>query len=156
MKKRDDHFLELAIKQAEQSRKNGNHPFGALLVDENQQILLAAENTVVTQKDVTAHAEINLIRAATKSFSADKLSLCTLYSSAEPCPMCASAMVWANIRHVVFALGMDKLYSAFGDIGDAPTLKVESREIFKFAPWSMKVIGPMMEKEALGPHSNFW
>ena len=152
----DTHYLELSIKQAEQARINGNHPFGAVLVDHHGELLLAAENSVITHKDVTAHAEINLVRAATRSFSAGQLANCSLYASAEPCPMCASAIVWANIRRVVFGLGMSELYKIFGDTGDAPTLKMESRKLFEAAPWPVSVLGPMMEERALEPHRNFW
>ena len=152
----DQQYLELALKQAEQSRLNGNHPFGAVLVDDSGDVLLAAENSVITQSDVTAHAELNLVRAATRTFDTEKLASCSIYSSAEPCPMCASAIVWANIRRVVFGLGMHKLYEVFGDVGEAPTLKMESRSIFKLAPWPVTVLGPILEKEALEPHKDFW
>ena len=132
-------FLRVAFKEAEQSREHGNHPFGAVLVNAEGEVILAAENSVVTQNDVSGHAEINLLRAATKKYSANELKHCTVYASSEPCPMCASAMVWANIRHLVFGLGMEKLYSNFGDISDAPALKMYSRDIFKHAPWPVNV-----------------
>ena len=117
---------------------------------------MAAENSVVTQRDVTAHAELNLIRAVTHNYSAQQLSGCTLYASAEPCPMCAGAIVWGNIRQVIFGLGMDELYGLIGDAGEAPSLKLASREIFKHAPWLVKVKGPVLEEEALLPHKDFW
>ncbi len=148
--------LRLAITEAKRAREHGNHPFGAVLVDAQDNPLLAAENSVLTQKDATAHAELNLVRAATKSYEAEILASCTLFASAEPCPMCASAIVWANVRHVVFGLGMDKLYELFGDVGEAPTLKLPSREIFKHAPWPILVEGPLIEDEASLVHFNFW
>lgn len=156
MNKPDAHFVRLAINQAELAREKGNHPFGAVLVDESGEILLAAENSVISQRDAIAHAEINLIRAATQSFSPAELANCSVYTNAEPCPMCASAMVWANIRRVVFGLGMEKLYASFGDTGEAPTLKMESREIFSVAPWPIEVHGPMLEDEALLTQEGFW
>ena len=156
MKKTDADFVRLAIRQAERAREKGNHPFGAVLTNEKGEILLAAENSVVSHRDAIAHAEINLIRAATQQFSPAELVSCSVYTNAEPCPMCASAMVWANIRRVVFGLGMEQLYAAFGDVGDAPTLKMESRKIFNVAPWPIEVIGPMLEDEALITHQGFW
>ena len=141
---------------AHQAREHGNHPFAAVLINTNNEVVLTAENSVVTDADTTAHAEINLIRAATPKFTPEQLSNFTLYASAEPCAMCASAMVWANIRNVVFGLGVDKIYAMFGDTGDAPVLVLASREIFKHAPWPVKVQGPMLEEEAAIPHADFW
>lgn len=149
-------FLRVAFKEAMRAREHGNHPFGAVLVNADGEAILAAENSVITQKDVSAHAEINLLRAATRKLSADELSHCSVYASSEPCPMCASAMVWANTRKLVFGLGMEKLYMTFGDTGDAPVLKVGSREIFKYAPWPVTVTGPLLEDEALRVHEGFW
>lgn len=155
-KPEDLEFVRLAIREADRAREHGNHPFGAVLVDENGKTLMTAENSVITDNDAIAHAEINLIRTATKNLSSEQLGKCTVYTNAEPCPMCASAMVWANIRRVVFGLGMRKLYEAFAEIGDAPTLKLESREIFKVAPWPIEVHGPLLEEEALVSHKGFW
>ncbi|MFT5134924.1 MAG: tRNA(Arg) A34 adenosine deaminase TadA, partial [Gammaproteobacteria bacterium] len=129
---------------------------GAILVDADGHPFVAAENSVITENDVTAHAELNLIRAATKKYKAEQLASCTLYSSAEPCPMCAGAIVWGNIRRVVFGLGMDTLYGLAGDMGEAPSIKLHSRSVFEHAPWPIEVIGPVMEKEALIPHKDFW
>ena len=149
-------FLRLAFTEANRAREHGNHPFGAVLVDAGGEAVMAAENSVITQGDATAHAELNLIRAATHNYSAKQLAGCTLYASTEPCPMCAGAIVWGNIRQVTFGLGMDKLYKLIGDAGEAPSLKLASREIFKHAPWPVTVKGPALEQEALLPRKNFW
>jgi tRNA(Arg) A34 adenosine deaminase TadA len=151
-----EEFLRMAFSKAELARDHGNHPFAAVLVDDSDNVLMSAENTVITDKDVTAHAELNLIRTATANLSEKIIRTSTLYSSAEPCPMCASAMVWANLRRVVFGLSMEKLYTMFGDTGDAPTLKLKSKIIFEHAPWPVQVKGPLLEKEAILPHKNFW
>lgn len=66
----DLEHLRTAIDVAQHAREHGNHPFGAILVDENDQVLLQAENTVVTGKDCTGHAETNLMRLASQHFSA--------------------------------------------------------------------------------------
>ena len=85
-------LLQTAIEVAQAAREHGNHPFGAILVDENNQVLLQAENTVVTESDCTGHAETNLMRFASQQFSPEKLSTCTLYTTTEPCAMCAVAI----------------------------------------------------------------
>lgn len=148
--------LRLAFTQARRAREHGNHPFGAVLVDSRGEAIMAAENSVVTGHDLTAHAELNLVRAASKRHSLEQLGQYTLYASAEPCPMCAAAIVWGNIRHVVFGLGINKLYDSFGATGNAPTLKLPCREIFRHAPWPVEIEGPLLEDEALGVHDNFW
>jgi tRNA(Arg) A34 adenosine deaminase TadA len=96
--------------------EHGNHPFGALLADKDGKILLTAENSVVTDRDCTAHAETNLIRKACKAYESSFLSSCTIYASTEPCPMCAGAIFWANVRRVVFGLSEEKLYAFIGDL----------------------------------------
>ena len=84
---------------------HGNHPFAAVLVDEDGRVLLQAENTVVTDRDGTGHAETNLVRLATQRFSPEELARCTIYASTEPCAMCAGAIHWSHIGRVVYALG---------------------------------------------------
>jgi tRNA(Arg) A34 adenosine deaminase TadA len=83
--------LRRAIELAQQACDHGNHPFGALLVDRRGNVVLEAENTVRTDRDVTAHAETNLMRMASARFEPDFLERCTLYTSTEPCAMCAGA-----------------------------------------------------------------
>ena len=148
MKNMDEHYLRIAFKEAERARDRGNHAFGALLVDAEGTPILAARNSVVTDSDVTAHAEINLIRAASGKFEPDQLKTTTLYASGEPCPMCAGAIVWANIRRVVFGLGMDAIYRLFDADPDAPALPMNAADVFAEAPWPIEVIGPMLEDEA--------
>ena len=156
MKAPERTMLRFAFTEALRAREHGNHPFGAVLVSSEGTALLAAENSVITQMDVTAHAELNLLRAATKNYRADQLATCVIYASAEPCPMCAAAIVWANIRQVVFGLGMHRLYDIIGDVGNSPTLKLAAREIFRHAPWPVQVQGPLLEEEAAQGHNDFW
>ncbi len=144
----DKHYLRIAFKEAVNARARGNHAFGALLVDADGKPALAAKNSVVTDSDVTAHAEINLIRAASKKFKPEQLMGFTLYASAEPCPMCAGAIVWANIRRVVFGLGMEDIYRLLGGVPDAPGLRMRALDVFAAAPWPVEVVGPLLEDEA--------
>lgn len=144
----DEHYLRIAFREAERARERGNHAFGALLIDADGEPVLAAQNSVVTDDDVTAHAEMNLLRAASRKFQPEQLKTFTLYASGEPCPMCAGAIVWANIRRVVFGLGMEAIYRLFDADPDAPALPMHAAGVFDQAPWPMKVIGPMLEDEA--------
>lgn len=87
----DIQHLRTAIEIARQAREHGNHPFGALLVDKENNVLLQAENTVVTGRDCAGHTEANLVGMPLSAFH-PKLKSCTLYTSTEPCAMCAGAI----------------------------------------------------------------
>ncbi len=94
-----------AIEESEANKKNDytkGGPFGCAIVKDNK-IIATGHNTVVQSKDPTAHAEINAIRKACKELDTHSLEGCVLYTSAEPCPMCLSAIIWANIKEVYYA-----------------------------------------------------
>ena len=95
-------FIRQAIEIASSARKNGNHPFGALLVDGPGRVMITAENTVLTKHDPTRHAELNLVQVACDAFPSEALSKATLYTSTEPCVMCCGAIHWAGIPSVVY------------------------------------------------------
>ncbi len=151
MNETDIQHLRTAIEVARLAREHGNHPFGAILVDENHQLLLKAENSVVTGNDCTGHAETNLMRLATQRFPPEKLAVCTLYTSAEPCAMCAGAIYWGNVRRVVYALSEVGLYEIVGPSPDQ--LLLPSREVFAHSQRRIEVEGPAsaIETEARSP-----
>lgn len=156
MQKNDHHFLRISFNIARLARQHGNHPFGALLVSADGRPILSSENSVVTGKDATAHAELNLVRAMTKHYDSEFLQTCTMYASAEPCPMCAGAIVWGNIRRVVYGLAMESIYELIGESPDAPGLRMHARQVFERAARPIDVTGPMLEEEARVPHKDFW
>jgi tRNA(Arg) A34 adenosine deaminase TadA len=148
--------LQLAIAVAWQARRHGNHPFGAVLVDEQDQVLLQAENTVTTGSDCTGHAETNLVRLACQRFSPEQLARCTLYSSTEPCAMCAGAIYWSQIGKVVYALSEVGLYDI---IGPSPEhLLLPCRDVFARSQRRVEVHGPLsaLDVEARAVHAGFW
>ena len=150
----DRQHLRAAIAIARHSREHGNHPFGALLAGPDGRVLLEAENTVVTEPDCTGHAETNLMRLASRQFAPDVLARCSLYTSTEPCPMCAGAIFWGGVGRVVFALGQGGLYGLTGPAGDA--LPLSCRDVFAKGNRAIEVLGPALEDEALGVHRGFW
>ena len=151
----DLRLLRATIAVAQRAREHGNHPFGAILVDGGGNILLEAENTVVTGTDATGHAETNLIRLASGQFEPDFLAQCTLYSSAEPCPMCAGAIFWGNIRRVVYGLSQEGLYALIGE-GEEDALRLSCRDVLRQGGKSIEVQGPLLEEEASVVHEGFW
>ena len=95
--------MHKAINLAKETMRRGiGGPFGAAVVDKDGNILSVASNTVLRDHDPTAHAEINAIREACKRLRTHDLSECILYATSEPCPMCLSAIMWANIRTVYY------------------------------------------------------
>jgi len=151
----DKVYIQRAIKIAQRARDKGNHPFGALLVDENGQILIEAENTVVTGNDSTGHSETNLMRLASEKFDGDYLAKCTIYTSTEPCPMCCGAIFWSNVRRVVYGLSAEKLYELVGWDSEE-ILHLPCREIFEGGHKKIEVVGPILEDEAREVHLGFW
>jgi tRNA(Arg) A34 adenosine deaminase TadA len=152
----DIEHLQTAISVAWRARENGNHPFGAVLVDENNRVVLQAENSVITGRDSTGHAETNLVRLATQQFSSEELAHCTLYASTEPCAMCAGAIFWSQIGRVVYALSEIDLY---GIVGRSPEqLVLPCREVFAHSQRHIEVCGPAfsLEAEARAVHMGFW
>lgn len=150
--------LRTAIAVARRARQHGNHPFGALLVDVHNNVLLEAENTVNSERDCTGHAETNLVRMASKIFERVVLETCTLYTSTEPCAMCAGAIHWSGIGRVVFALSEDGLYAMTSDGThlDNETMSLPCREVFARCVRPVEVIGPLIEDEARIVHEGFW
>jgi tRNA(Arg) A34 adenosine deaminase TadA len=152
----DEQHLLAAIAVARKARAHGNHPFGAILVGPDGAVLAEAENTRVTEQDVTGHAEANLARAAGARFERDFLRKCTLYTSTEPCAMCAGAIYWAQVGRVVYALAEEALLALTGDNPENPTLALPCREVFARGQYEVQVAGPVALAEALEVHEGFW
>ena len=96
-------YLEEAEKEAMIGMNNQEGgPFGAVIIDKNKTIIAKAHNQVLKTNDPTAHAEILAIRMACKKLNTKNLSDCIIYSTCEPCPMCLSAIIWANIKKVYY------------------------------------------------------
>lgn len=156
MNQNDNDLLKAAITAAWQAREHGNHPFGAVLADENGQIVLKAENTVNSGRDITGHAETNLVRLASQNYSTEQLAKFSLYSSTEPCAMCSGAIHWSGIGRVVYALSETGLYQIIGPSGEH--LLLPCREVFSHSQRRVLVEGPSLEleTEAHKVHEGFW
>lgn len=99
--------MEEAINRARETMmKDYGGPFGAVIM-KNEQVIAVASNTVLRDKDATAHAEINAIREASRVLGTENLSGCVLYATGYPCPMCLSAIMWANIREVYYGTNLE-------------------------------------------------
>ena len=156
MKPTDEDLLRRAFDVAESALENGNHPFGAILIGPDGEVLLEAENGYLPDGDMTAHAERLLATAACKAFEPDELAECTLYSSAEPCAMCAGAIYWAGIGRIVYGLSEARLKTITGDHDENPTLDLPCRTVFASGQRKVEVTGPLLEDEAAAQHEGVW
>ena len=141
-----EHFVRAAIEEARRAKRNGNPPFGAVLVDAEGTLLSRAGNTEGRTGDCTGHAETNLVRQATQQYAPDRLRQTTLYASTEPCAMCAGAVFWARIGRVVFGLRAERHYEMKGEGGRK--LRLSCEEVLARGNHEVEVIGPVIEDEA--------
>jgi tRNA(Arg) A34 adenosine deaminase TadA len=149
-------FLRHSFAVARRARTHGNHPFGAILVSAADDVLIETENGLLPDRDMTAHAERLLATQASKQFDSRFLAGCTLYTSAEPCAMCAGAIYWAGIGRVVFGLSERRLKRMTGDHAENPTLDLPCRTVFAAGQRQIEVIGPLLEEEAAALHAGVW
>ena len=96
-------YMEMALDQARAAGGRGEVPIGAVIVDANGVVLARAGNRTREQSDPTAHAEIVAIRVACVAAGSERLPICDLYVTLEPCPMCAAAISFARVRRLYFA-----------------------------------------------------
>jgi tRNA(Arg) A34 adenosine deaminase TadA len=152
----DEYFLRRSFEVARRALTHGNHPFGAILVGRDRTVLLEAENGYMPSHDGTAHAERLLATRACTTLSADVLKAATLYSSAEPCAMCAGAIYWAGIGRLVYGLSEHRLRAVTGNHPENPTLDLPCRDVFKSGQRATEVKGPLLEDEAEALHAGVW
>lgn len=108
--------MRLAIETTRAAVANGQSPFGAVITRGNE-IVVATHNVVFATTDITAHAEVNAIRQACAKLKTIDLAGCTIYSTTEPCPMCFSAIHWANIDRIVYGTNIaDALAAGFKEL----------------------------------------
>ncbi|MCW6506775.1 nucleoside deaminase [Lichenifustis flavocetrariae] len=150
-------FLRQAFAVARRARDRGDHPFGCLLVNQDGIVLMEQENGYRAEdRDMTAHAERLLATRASKEWRPAELAGCTLYTSAEPCAMCAGAIYWAGIGRVVFGQSERDLKAQTGDHDENPTLDLPCRDVFATGQRQVQVVGPLLAEEAAALQADFW
>ena len=154
---RDLTFLRRSFDVARRARDGGDHPFGSLLVGSEGEVLREQGNGYSSEGgDRTAHAERLLASWAAKAYDAAYLQSCTLYSSAEPCAMCAGALYWAGVGRVVYGQSEKGLKAATGAHEENPTLDLPCRIIFAAGQRATEVVGPLLEEEAAQLQADYW
>lgn len=148
--------LRRAIAVAAESRRQGNHPFGAVLVGPDGAVLMEAMNGFGVDGDATGHAERNLMTRASAAYGAGFLAGCTMYASAEPCAMCAGAAYWAGVGRVVYGMSEKALKESIGPHPENLTLDLPCRSVFAAGQRVVVVVGPLLAAEAAAVHEGFW
>ncbi len=139
----DEAFLRRAITLAQQARARGADPFGALLVV-NSAIVQETMDESVPSSDPTWHAELSVISTYCRTNQRFALDGYTLYTSAEPCAMCAGAIHWARISRVVFSVSQAMLQNLSGG-----NPKAGCAEILNSGRQRVEIIGPLLPMEGL-------
>jgi tRNA(Arg) A34 adenosine deaminase TadA len=156
----DIKLLYEAGRIARQAKAKGNHPFGCLLADEEGNILLEGENTVVTEHNDCGHAETNLMIAASKKYDRDFLARCSIYTTGEPCAMCTGAIYWTNVRRIVIGFAEKDLLAMTGSDLENPTFDLPSAEILSRGQKDFEIVGPVEDAALitalLEDHRGFW
>ena len=153
----DAQHLRYCIALSRRVRDSGKHPFAAIVVDAAGNIVAEAGNdSLPPEGDPTRHAELVAAGLAARRLSPEQLAAATLYTSAEPCAMCAGAIYWCGIGRVVYALSEHQLLGLTGDHPENPTFALPCREVFARGQRRIEVTGPCLEEEAAAAHAGFW
>ena len=153
----DEALLREAFAAAKAARDGGDHPFGSVLADKEGKLIRRQGNGYSSEGgDRTAHAERLLASWAAKNMSLEELQGATLYTSAEPCAMCAGAIYWAGIGRVVYGQTERGLKEQTGAHEENPTLDLPCEIVFQAGQRPTEVVGPMLEDEAAALQADFW
>lgn len=157
MKEFDLPHLRETIKIARESRAAGNHPFGAMLVAPDGNILIRSGNKYLDEKGL-GHAELIVARQASLNYDPEFLAQCTLYTSVEPCCMCAGACYWAGIGTVVYGMTEKRLAVLTGNNPENLTLDLPCETVLGAGQRPVAIRGPYpdIEEEVAEGHVGFW
>lgn len=155
--KQDIEYLIRTIELADEAVAEGNHPFGSLLVGADGSVLCEAKNNFTVDRG-PGHAESNLARHAARTFPVETLRMSTLYTSVEPCSMCAGTIYWAEIGAVVYGMSEKALGEMTGDDPENPTQNLECRTVLAAGQRHIEVRGPFPElvDRIVAQHRDFW
>lgn len=131
------------MRTALEEAKKGDMPYGAAIA-KNGEIVATAYNTVKTDSDPSAHAEINVIRLLTAKIGTPSLEGYTLYATCEPCPMCATACVWSGVSEIIIGASIKDLI----EIGISQ-INISCEEVIAKGPKEIKVTKGLLREESL-------
>jgi tRNA(Arg) A34 adenosine deaminase TadA len=152
----DTLFLRQAIAWACTARARGNHPFGAVVAGADGMLLAEAYCTTTESGDPTGHAEMNALRQLGWQLTRETRTQATLYTSAEPCAMCAAAIFWSGIGRVVFGIDTQRLRDIQSTRHAPRDLHLSCRDVLATASHPVECLGPALLEESSAPHNGFW
>jgi len=152
----DGTYLRRAIALSAHGRSRGNRPFGAVIVADDGTLLAEAWCNTGETGDCTGHAETNAVRLVSPQIDRERLARATLYSSAEPCVMCAGAIFWSGIGRVAFGIDAERLRGYRGERLDQRDAALSCRDVFAAASHPITCIGPVLADEAAVVHEGYW
>lgn len=153
---RDGACLRRAIGWSRTARERGNRPFGAIVVADSGEVLAEAWCNTTETGDCTGHAETTAVRQLSPRVDRETLARATIYSSAEPCVMCAGAIFWSNIGRVVYGIDAGRLRVFRGERPEQRDAELSCRDVFAASPHPIACVGPALIDEASEPHQGFW
>ena len=140
--------MRRAIELAREAAERGNHPFGTVLVRDDE-VVMEDRNAVVTENDIRRHPELHLAMEASQEMDEHERSETVMYTSTEPCPMCAGGMRYAGFDRVVYSVASNEI-AEFTGSGPFP---VRSAAILQGVT---DVVGPVLNEEGRAVHEAFW
>ena len=143
----EEKFMRRAIELAREAVERGDNPFGSVLVHDDE-IVMEDSNRVITEKDIRHHPELNLAHLAVRDLEPEIRAKTTMYTSTEPCPMCAGGMAYAKLERVVYATSGPEIAEFTGTEPSA-----RASEILEGVT---DVEGPLCNEEALSLHEDVW
>lgn len=147
----DEEYVREAIELAREAVSDGNTPFGSLLVV-GKEVVKRSTNTTVTDDDITAHPELKLARWAARELDSDDLADCTMYTSTEPCEMCAAAIHYAGLNRVVYSVSTESLARVRG----AAESGLSCADVITRKGGSTDIDGPILEPDGIRIHEEFY
>jgi tRNA(adenine34) deaminase len=145
-------IMRAAIAEALKAKKNDNYSIGAVII-KGDEIIARSPNVTRSKNDPTKHAEIEVIRKALKKTGCRFLEGCVLYTTHEPCPMCATAAVWVKLDSIVFGAKMSDMINhsltSSNDKWKWRTVNIAAREVLAKGFPKVKLIGGFLRKECL-------
>lgn len=141
-----DSHMRRTFELAREAAARGDEPFGSVLVHDDT-VIMTESNRVRTETDIRRHPELHLAYRACRELDADERATMVMYTSTEPCPMCAGGMATAGFGRVVYSVGSDEIASF---TGNEPT--VRSAEILDGVS---DVFGPVLNKEGRQIHQEY-
>lgn len=134
-----EYFMHLALAEA----KKGDAPYGAVIVKDNE-VVGVSHNTVKRDNDPSAHAEINVIRSLTAKLKNPSLEGYSIYTTGEPCPMCATACVWSGLSEIVYGASIQDLI-----LVNQSQINISCEEVIAQSFRNIKVTKGVLKNECL-------